>query len=149
MTSVASERTVRTMNEDTNRWGRLAEAVEARRDQLKLSNRDLSRRSGVSEDTISKIVNTRQDGYRGSTLKRLAEALEWPDVALHQIVFDGIDYQKIPDWPPASPVGSPAPDAGPTGDLEFRVLQLESTLKEVVSQLRSVQQTVADRQERR
>lgn len=58
-------------------WCRLAAAVKARRDYLRLTQTDVASRGGPSLPTIQSIEAARTDRYKSRTLHDLEDALGW------------------------------------------------------------------------
>lgn len=63
--------------------GWLREALEA----TGMTQKDLAIRSGVSDRTISALINAERDGYRLNTLRRIGEALGDPHI-IEQVLED-------------------------------------------------------------
>lgn len=101
-------------------WQPVADALAARIEARFLTQKELAALSGVGEDTISKIVNVRQEGYRPSTLKALARALGWPAEAFF-LIIDGVPPSELPDVTPEGPGFPPAGAAG----YDARISQLD------------------------
>lgn len=64
----------------------LAGAIEARRDELGWTQRDLSEQSGVSLTTISAIERRARDGFQTTTLNALDRALGWTIGTSHALL---------------------------------------------------------------
>ncbi len=106
----------------TTRWARLAEAVEARRHALMLSQSELAAQAGISESTVRSIENERREGYRLGTLRELSKALGWTPLSI-DLILDGGD-----------PVEADTDDDGEAGDLRTEI----SHLRDEVAQLRAL-----------
>lgn len=82
-------------------WTRLAAAVQARRNELMLSQAELAAKAGISESTVRSIENERRDGYRFSTLRDLSTALGWTPLSVDRVLAGGdpepVDEPKSED----------------------------------------------------
>lgn len=131
LTSVSTVRRVRNMKrDDPDYWQRIADAVLGRLEEHFLQQVDLAERSGVGEDTISKIVNVRQMSYRDGTLKALARALGWPAEALFWI-GDGADPRDVPEVPPEGPGVPVIPKSG----YDARISHLSPHVRQAIDDL--------------
>jgi len=68
-------------------WHGLARAVRERRQQLGLSQRDLSRLAGLSLNTLGRIETARRDAYSPATLQALENGLQWEPGSASEIVI--------------------------------------------------------------
>lgn len=57
---------------------RAGQALQARMDQLALSQVDLAKVSGLSTRTISDLTGGLQRGYQGKTITLIERAVDWP-----------------------------------------------------------------------
>ena len=60
-------------------WALIGAAVKRRREGLALTQRDLERRSGISQSAISRLENGRLRGMRWSRFARLVDAMDGLD----------------------------------------------------------------------
>jgi transcriptional regulator with XRE-family HTH domain len=86
------------------KWIKVAAAVKARREELNLSQADLTIFGGPSGYTISQVENARARGYRAATLARLETALDWRHGTIDEMLAE------VAPTPVAGP--APAPFAG-------------------------------------
>lgn len=70
------------------KWIKVAAAVKARREELNLSQADLSIFGGPSGYTISQIENARARGYLASTLAMLETALDWRHGTINELLAE-------------------------------------------------------------
>jgi transcriptional regulator with XRE-family HTH domain len=79
-----------------DRWGAVAAAIKERLDERRLTQHQLSSRSGVSPATIGELVTNRSPGRKRQprTLQALSEALGWPAGHL-DAVLRGTDPKNL------------------------------------------------------
>lgn len=87
--------TMGTMTED---WQRLADAVVARRAQLRLSQEDVRAAGGPSDVVLSRIEQCREPHPRGNTIQKLDVGLQWEPGSAAAVLAGG----------EPTPVGQPA-----------------------------------------
>jgi hypothetical protein len=73
----------------SDRWQRLGERVASRRTQLGLTQGQVHAAGGPSVATMRLIEGALQDGYRGSILGRLEQALAWEPGSIDAILDGG------------------------------------------------------------
>jgi transcriptional regulator with XRE-family HTH domain len=105
----------------------VGEAVDARLQELAMTQRDLAAASGVSVATIRKIQHGSQTSYSPTTLTRVAAALGWAP--------DAIDALRHGRQPPA----------GSVARRQHRVIKLAQQLDRLEDrELRAVERLVTE-----
>lgn len=67
------------------RWGYVASIINERLAELAWTQKELERRSGVSDTTLRNLQHARADNYRPAVLAAVSRALGWPPDALERI----------------------------------------------------------------
>ena len=84
-------------------WQHLADLVLARRNWLGMSQFDVTRAGGPSEQTLRRVEGTQRCSYERRTLTRLEQALGWPPNAIIEILAGAVtDHNALVVLPPAA-----------------------------------------------
>lgn len=67
------------------RWGFVSRAINERLMELGWTQKELERRSGVSDTTLRNLQHARADNYRPAVLAAVSRALGWPPEAIDRI----------------------------------------------------------------
>lgn len=105
----------------------LAKAAKRRREQLTLTQQDVSDRGGPGVVLVGRIERAQEPNPRGMTLTRLSRALQWPDLLAQQILEGGdaqdralaVAFDPVPvgpDLQDLSFVALPDPSGGDPAD---------------------------------
>lgn len=70
-------------------WKRLGDLARRRREDLGLTQAEVQARGGPSVATLRYIESAAQEGYRGSVLRNLERALDWPPDTIDTILAGG------------------------------------------------------------
>jgi DNA-binding XRE family transcriptional regulator len=90
---------------DTWDWEALGHAVRARRNWLGISQSEIGRRGGPSDQTVSRIEQNRRVKYNAPILIGLEKALRWPPKTIESILLREISdgdrktIITVPDQP--------------------------------------------------
>lgn len=76
-------------------WARLAAAVQDRRHELGLTQKDLEARGGPSAATVRNIEQAARAVYRPVTFRTLEQALEWPRGHCRQILAGQDEVDEV------------------------------------------------------
>jgi hypothetical protein len=90
----------------TSDWGRLAEYVARRRNELGLTQGEVYAAGGPSVATMRMIEGALQAGYRGNILGRLEQALQWRSGSVQAVLAGG---EPAPSDRPAGEPTKPLP----------------------------------------
>lgn len=63
----------------------IAEAIDKRRRELRLTLTEVRDRAGISQSQVSLMANAKGSGYRPETLAAVSQALAWPSDMLERI----------------------------------------------------------------
>lgn len=63
----------------------IAEAIDRRRRELRLTLTEVRDRAGISQSQVSLMANAKGTGYRAETLAAVSQALSWPSDMLQRI----------------------------------------------------------------
>jgi transcriptional regulator with XRE-family HTH domain len=85
------------MSYDKSDWERVARAVTRRREDLGLTQADVSHVGGFSLDRVSAIERARSLTYRSGTLRALERALGW-GVRSIEAILEGGEPTLLPDF---------------------------------------------------
>jgi len=78
----------------------LADALNARMDEIAITQAELTRISGIAASTIRKMQKAQgTDHYGNGVLARISEGLRWPEDKLHRIFY------CMPEQDPVAPSG--------------------------------------------
>lgn len=69
----------------------IAEAIDKRRRELRLTLTEVRDRAGISQSQVSLMANAKGSGYRPETLAAVSQALAWPSNMLERI-GEGEEY---------------------------------------------------------
>lgn len=70
-------------------WQRLAELVRLRREERRLSQRQLGTKAGTTDRLISDVERAVRQNYEPSTLRAVARALDWSPHSIDRILAGG------------------------------------------------------------
>lgn len=103
--------------EDT--WHRLATMVRDRRDQRRMSQRDLAEAAETTDRLISALERSERTTFKPATLRKIAEALSWTPDSLQRILAGGDPVED----------GEPQPDlAAALAEIRERLDVIETAL---------------------
>ncbi|MEX5634125.1 helix-turn-helix domain-containing protein [Parafrankia sp. FMc2] len=110
-------------------WAAVASALNERMARRRIGQQDLARISGVSVSTLRELQHGAGRRVQNKTLVAIAQALEWPDDHLIQVLVSEPPVAGTPDEP--------------TGrEILAALVRVEERLTEITSRLAAVEQAV-------
>jgi transcriptional regulator with XRE-family HTH domain len=137
------------MDEQSERWTALGEAIRARMAALPRTQADVVRASGVNELTVRHLMAGTPGNYRPSTLAKVSKALLWTPESIEQMLrgaspIDGVVAEMVR----ISDVMENAPEEiklllEVTDRLQRQIVGMDRRQSEVLARLEALEASIA------